>query len=90
MQHNSKNLNILLKAISKVIKEEREKQGKSIRTFAYEYDLQISLISRLENAKNDIKISSLWAVSDALNIPIAEFFEKIQQKLPDNFSMIDL
>ena len=54
MQHVSKNNDVLLKAISEVLREERLKKGKSVRMLAYEYDLQMSLLSRIENAKNEV------------------------------------
>lgn len=89
MQHGFKNTPILLNAISEVLKEERIKLGKSARMLAYEYDLQVSMISRIENSKNDIKITSLYAVCEALNLPIALFFNKVQSKLPERFSLVE-
>ena len=53
MQHlNSKKSELIFKALSEVLKEERIKQNKSIRILADEFDLQKSLISRLENCVN--------------------------------------
>ena len=60
MQHlNTKKSKIIFEILSKILKEERQKQGKSIRLLADEYDLQNSLICRLENCKNEPKLISL-------------------------------
>ena len=48
---------------------------------AYEYDLQMSLLSRIENAKNDAKITSLWSICDALDIKPNYFFTRVIEKI---------
>ncbi len=89
MQHVSKNNIVLLKAISEVLREERLKKGKSVRMLAYEYDLQMSLLSRIENAKNDSKITSLWSICNALDIQPNYFFTRVMEKLPENFTLLE-
>ena len=90
MQHgNTKKSEIIFKTLSKVIKDERIRQDKSIRTLAYEYDLQMSLISRLENGINEPKIISLWSVCEALGISVSELMKRVEQQLPDDFSVIE-
>ena len=87
MQHlNNKNSSIILKILAKVIKQEREKQKKSLRLFADEFDIQKSLLSRIENGKNEVKIISLWTISEALGLSMSELFEK---ELPKDFSLIE-
>ncbi len=57
MKHsNSNKAEIIYKTIGKIIREERLKQNKSQRILADEYDLEKSLISRLENGVNEPKI----------------------------------
>ncbi len=90
MQHsNTKKSDIIFKLLAQTIKEEREKQKKSIRTLAYEYDLQTSLICRLENCVNEPKLISIWSVCEALGIKPSELLYRIEQKLPKNFCLID-
>ena len=90
MQHlNNKNSSIILKILAKVIKQEREKQKKSLRLFADEFDIQKSLLSRIENGKNEVKIISLWTISEALGLSMSELFEKIEKELPKDFSLIE-
>ena len=55
---------IIFELLSKTLKEEREKQGKSLRLLADEFDIQKSLISRLENGVNEPKLISLWTLCE--------------------------
>lgn len=90
MQHsNSRKANIIYKLLGETIKEEREKQNKSQRVLADEFDIQKSLISRLENGINEPKLVSLWTVCNALNINIYDLLERVCKKLPDDFTLID-
>ncbi len=91
MQHaNSKKSTAIFKAIAKVLKDERLKQDKSIRLLAYEYDIQKSLISRLENGVNEPKIISLWTICEALGIPLSELIRRVEKELPEDFALIDI
>ncbi len=90
MQHvNSKKSNLIFKALSTVIREERIKQKKSIRILADEFELQKSLISRLENCINEPKLISIWSVCEALGIKPSELFNRIENLLPKEFSLIE-
>lgn len=90
MQHvNSKKAKIILEVLADTLRLEREKQNKSQRILADEYDIQKSLISRIENGKNEPKIISLWTICNALEIDISELFKKVESRLPSNFSLMD-
>ena len=90
MQHmNTKKAEIIFTALAKVLRTERERQGKSIRLLADEYDIQKSLISRLENGINEPKLISLWTVCEALDIPLSEIIKRAERELPDTFSLIE-
>ena len=90
MQHvNSKKSELIFKALSEVLKEERIKQNKSIRILADEFDLQKSLISRLENCVNEPKLISLWSVCEALGLKPSELMKRIEKYLPKDFSLIE-
>lgn len=91
MQHkNFENTDILLTAIAEVIKEQREMLGKSQRVLADEFAIPKSLLSRLENANNEAKIISLWAISQALGIKMSDFIILVEKKLPKDFSLLDI
>ena len=90
MQHcNNKNAKIILATLAKIIKEERLKQNKSQRLLADEYDIQKSMLSRLESAVNEPKILSLFSVCEALNIKLSDLFLKLEAELPENTTLID-
>lgn len=90
MQHlNSKKSEIIFKTLARVIRREREKQNKSLRVLADEYDIQKSLLSRLENGVNEPKLISIWTISEALNISVSELIRMVEEELPEEFSLID-
>ena len=91
MQHeNTKKSAVILKLLSEELKKERERQNKSIRLLAYEFDLQMSLLSRLENGVNEPKLISIWSVCEALGIKPSELLTLIEPRLPKAFSLIDM
>ena len=91
MQHeNTKKSAVILKLLSEELKKERERQNKSIRLLAYEFDLQMSLLSRLENGVNEPKLISIWSVCEALGIKPSELLKRIENRLPKDFSLIDM
>ena len=79
-----------MKLLSEELKKERERQNKSIRLLAYEFDLQMSLLSRLENGVNEPKLISIWSVCEALGIKPSELLKRIENRLPKEFSLIDM
>lgn len=90
MQHsNTKKSEIIFQSLAKVIKREREKQNKSLRVLADEYDIQKSLVSRLENGINEPKLISIWTISEALNMPVSELLKLVEEELPEDFSLTD-
>ena len=90
MQHaNTKKSELIFKALAKVIRQEREKQNKSLRVLADEYDIPKSLLSRLENGINEPKLISIWTISEALNMPVSELIKLVENELPENFSLTD-
>lgn len=90
MQHaNSKKSAIIFQLLAAQLKNIRESRQKSIRLLADEFDIQKSLISRLENGVSEPKIISLWTLCEALNIKPSELFKKIEDNLPHDFSLID-
>lgn len=90
MQHsNTPKAKIILELLGKIIREERMKHQKSQRIFAYEFDIQKSLISRIENGVNEAKIVSLFTVAEALNIKLSDLIKELENRLPQGFSLIE-
>ena len=91
MQHvNSKKAKIVIEIIAQIIKEEREKRGKSQRLLADEFDIPKSMISRIENGVNEPKLISLLSICEALNIKLSYLMLKLEKKLPKDFTLMDL
>lgn len=90
MQHaNTKKSAIIFQILAQELKKERESQNKSLRLLAYEFDIQMSLLSRLENGVNEPKLISIWTVCEALGIKPSELMKRIEDKLPNDYSLID-
>lgn len=91
MQHvNFKDAEIIFKVLAKVLKREREKQGKSQRLLADEFALQHSLICRLEKGANEPKFISLWSLAEALGMRLSELIKLVEDELPEGFSLLEL
>ena len=90
MQHKeNKKAELIFRLLAHEQKAEREKQKKSLRILAYEFDIQKSLISRLENGINEPKLISIWTLCEALNIKPSELLKRVEDNLPDEFSLIE-
>ncbi|MCR5260819.1 MAG: helix-turn-helix domain-containing protein [Candidatus Gastranaerophilales bacterium] len=80
---------ILLKAIGKVVYQQRKLLKKGINKFSFEYDIGNGLLSRLENGTSDTKITTLWKLANAFNMTFAEFACLIEKELPADFNFYD-
>lgn len=89
MQHSSLKTKKLYEATGLVIKKLRQNAGLSVNLFAFENDLQKSLISRLENGLNEPKLSSLWKIAEAFGIKPSELIQHIENELHDNFTIAE-
>ena len=90
MQHvNFRNADIIIKTLAKVIKEEREQQGKSQRLLADECSFQRSLLSRLENGTNEPKLVSIWTIAEALRMKPSCLIGLVEKELPKDFSLME-
>lgn len=90
MQHkNTEKAQIILDTLAEIIREERIAKNKSQRLLADEYDIQKSLLSRIENGNNEPKIISVFTICEALDIKVSTLFQKLEARLPENFSLID-
>lgn len=90
MKHsNSKKAEIIYRTLGNILREKREMQNKSQRILADEFDIQKSLISRLENGINEPKIISLWTLCNALDIKISDLFKEVENSLPSDYCLIE-
>lgn len=75
--------------MGRLIKEERIRQNKSQRILADEFDIQKSMLSRIEGASNEAKIISLYMICEALGIKLSDLILKVEKELPDDFSFVE-
>ena len=65
------------------IKEIRQSKGMSLRMLADLSGTSKEPIINLETGRTDPKLSTLLALADALNVPLAELFDEPQPAQPD-------
>lgn len=77
----------LLEIFAKVIKELRG--NNSISRLSMEVDISKSIWANIEYAKRDAQLSTLWKISEALDIKPSELLKIIESKLGEKFSFIE-
>jgi len=90
MQQKDSKTSQLAITIGNVIKQLRLKNNCSINQFAHENDLDVGNISRIENGITDIKVVTLWKISEALCIQPHQLFSLIEKELGDDFHFQDI
>ncbi|MFA7658079.1 MAG: helix-turn-helix transcriptional regulator [Candidatus Gastranaerophilaceae bacterium] len=86
-QINKENEKNIIIALGKITKELREKRNLSLNIFSFENDLQKSLVSRIENGKNEPKLISLWKISEGLEIKLSELIGLLEENLGEDFKL---
>ncbi len=91
MQYKSHKTLQINKEFGQVIGALRVKKNpeKSRLQFCYEYDLDAGNLSRIENGLIDPKLSMLWRLSEAIDIPLSEIFKVLEERLGKDFFVID-
>lgn len=79
----------LRKILGEVCKEYREKTGMSCNNFEEAFDLSKGNFNRIENGVVDCKFITLWKISEALGMRPFELVKILEDKLGENFSLID-
>lgn len=76
--------------LGEILKNLRENNLKySINQLAYEYDFSKSNISKMERGLYNCKFVTIWKLSEALGIKCSELVKMLEEKLGDDFSLID-
>ena len=90
MQHKySEKADIVYKTLGKILISERISQYKSQRVLADEYDIQKSLVSRIENGINEPKLTTILIMCEALGLKPSELFKRLEEELPSDFSFLE-
>ncbi len=73
------------KLLGNLIREKRSEANKSISLVSDEIDLSKSVWFEIENGNRDPQITTMWRISEALNIPLSEFIKGIENKIGTNY-----
>lgn len=86
---NSKDLQIL-ENIGVVIKDLRNnKPSFTLNSLANSYEIHKGTLSKIENAKQNTGILTIWKIANALGMKCSEFIELVENKLGEDFTLID-
>lgn len=77
---NGTSENAIERSIGREIKRHRMKIGLTIAELAKLSELSSGMLSKIENGNTSPSLSSLQALSEALNVPITAFFRKFEEK----------
>ena len=90
MQRKDEKTLYLRKIVGELIKATRVNNTKlSANKFSNEYDIGNGNMSRIENGKVDCKFITLWKIAEALGMKPSEFVKLLENKLGNNFKLID-
>jgi len=84
---NTANKKLIQSAAGAVLKDLRGK--KSNYLFGAEYDISTSLLNHIERGLKDPQLTTVFKLSEALGVKPHEFVLKIEEKLPEYFSLIE-
>ena len=75
--------------LAKFIKELREEKGTSLNSFSYLNGIEPSTMSRIENAKLEIKVSMLLKIAKGFELKPSELLKIFEDKLTEDFIFTD-
>ena len=82
------NKKVLQKALSEIIRQHRQAQMKSISIVSDEIGMTKSMWADLEKAVKDPQLTTLWRISECLNLPLSTIIIELENKLGKEFSLI--
>lgn len=77
------------KTIGEIVKELRLKQHKSISLISAEIGMTKSMWADLEKGIKDPQLSTIMRISEALDIKTSEILKTLENRLGQNFSMLE-
>lgn len=89
MQYKNEKTLHLIKKFGNTIQFQREKLKKSQRLLALEYELDSGNLNRIENGKIDPKLTMLWRIAEALEMPLSEIIKSLENELGDDFHITE-
>lgn len=79
----------LQKVLSNLVKSRRQNLHKSITLISDEINMTKSMWGDLERGIKDPQLSTIWRISEALEIPLSQLINELEKKLGNDFSLID-
>ncbi len=83
-----KNKKLMQQILSGIIKRYRQDRNKSISLISDEIGMTKSMWADLEKAIKDPQLSTLWRVSEALDIPLSVIVIELEKALGKDFTLI--
>lgn len=81
----------MMQTLGEIIKTHRTAKQKTMYAISAESSMSKSTWREAElGEKDDINLTTLWKISEGLDIPINILLSELQQKLGDDFSLTDL
>lgn len=81
----------ILNNIGVVIRDLRNgnKESYSLNTLANSFEIHKGTLSKIENAKQNTGILTIWKIANALGMKCSEFIKLVEDKLGEDFTLID-
>lgn len=83
-----KNKKLMQQILSGIIKRYRQDRNKSISLISDEIGMTKSMWADLEKSIKDPQLSTLWRVSEALDIPLSVIVIELEKALGKDFTLI--
>ena len=91
MQGNNENQKILIKKLGEIIKKYRKDKNKSMYMISLESCISKSTWREAEyGICKDINLSTLWKISEALEINAGDLLNEIKEELDEDFSLLEI
>ena len=87
MQRNNEKTLQLTKKLGELLKHLRTSKSLSCTKLAYQFDIDKGNLSRIENGLIDCKFTTLWKISEALEIKLSDLIKILEKDLGKDFKI---
>ena len=78
------------KAAGEIIQEMRGKNSNfSLNEFARQYEIDRSNLSKIERGINSCSLITAWRIAEAAGVKFSDFAKQLEDKLGDDFKLMD-
>jgi len=90
MQQSKENIAYFNKTVGKLLKDLRGSNlDTSINNFSREFDFDRGNLSKVERGLLSCRFVTMWKIAEALQIKFSDFAKLLEEKLGDDFTLID-